>query len=418
MDLFQNLSRDICHHVLQSLEVKEVYLSIRCINKYFNNCVRLLRYDKIKIGGKRLEKMLELSKKYGDTFSCPKYVTFYDCICLETWDFVKKFKLQKIHYNHCSLCNDIFVPNNVTLFGVSFCSNVNVKEIITKLEKEKNTLSTLFFEKRDHFDDGDIRALLSFKLKELFLESGLVEGKRMNMTKSHLELLNLDELCVLQMNGFYFDDSCNNLACLKNHNLKYIALIGCNIEPVQIPNITSSSLKYLSLAATNITDEFIEQLCFPREKNIINVTHLNISYTLITEKCFEYLSTFNLVTLAIRGCLSVKNLLNLNISSLKDLSVADNDFSDDDIGHVSKHSPHMEILDIRYNKNITDGTLGYIKENITKLEQLHASHTGITPDGILAYLSNMNLHALTTTECVGRKNDEFIKANVVQPDLS
>lgn len=400
MDLWQSINKDIVHYTLQFLQFKEVYFVSRHINKYFNDCTKSLKYGKITFNTTSLTKLLEMtrtmSKTMNNTFKIPDSIIFSQVVFTpDLWGFVKTFKAKKIHYYSCDMNNDIIVPKNVTHFSVHCCAHFNVNNIISEIVREKQTLIQLHIVSSCYLKSSTIRTIFSLKLHELNLNSGFFKEDRGIITSSHLKTINFDNLRELRLTNFHFDSS---VECLKNNNLKYLCLDWCSIDPICILNMISPSLLHLSVRSVNVDDSFIEQLLTHKERKLTNMTRLDLTQTDISEKCFKHLNMLELVDLNISKCWSIRNLVGLKSDRLEKLWAYDNDFCDDDIKYILQENVNLTALNIEQNTKVTDETLRIMAElskTKSRLETLYIEKTSVTKDGILKYLSGMNLQHLS-----------------------
>lgn len=411
--------RDLFNNIMRFLKVREVYPIVRRVNKTFNNHINSYSCDNVRIEGDRMNEFEDYVKKMLENkimvFRLPKRVEFVDInFSEEKWKFVKTLNVREIEYYNCDLNNDFYVPKKITEFGVCWCRGNNFNEILSVLENERTTLKTLDITMiNNDVNDDVLKKIFSFDLKMLRISIDYQAGcTPITITKDNLEqMVNLMNLRGLKLTGFIFDKSCNNLVCFKNHNILFLDLSFCNIGIEHVTNIVTPSTRILHLDSTSVDDKFIEQLSIYKSEHMLKLYELNISNTRITEKCFKHLNTLELSSLAMNHCRGIGTLADLNMPSLKELSLNYFCWNNNDIKHLIQ--PKLEILDISQNKKLTDVTLQNINENkLRKLKVLKMSGANVTKDGIIKYLSGMKLRTLVVFPA-SYDEEEFVKNEVL-----
>jgi hypothetical protein len=95
---------------------------------------------------------------------------------------------------------------------------------------------------------------------------------------------------------------------------------------------------------------------------------------------------------------------------LNELSLCYNDFDDDDIKHTLQRN--LKVLKVTSNIKITDLTLQNINEYKLRLNVLSICDTQVTTDGIIKFLSNMELSELDVALNIDDRK-KFVQEKVV-----
>jgi hypothetical protein len=432
--ILTDIAPNVFHIIFDFLVFRNVYTTLKRINKALNKHSETYRCDCIAIRGDGIEIIMELKDK--NLFRVPKSIRFSAInFTDERWKYMNSFDIDKIHYLKCDLNYNIYVPEKVKNFSIFFCENVDFKTIMSRLEKVKDTLDMLDIRTSQHIDSDEIKKMFSFNVTKLRLccgKSFLVHDK-IRLKDEDIKKLNMDKLQELYLCNVIFDESCSDLNFLKNHKLTNLCLGSCNINQKYLKNVITQSLIDLSLKYTNIDDSFIEYLQVLKKNNALNVKFLDISDTLITSACFDNLRSLELTSLAIYRCRKINNLVGFSCPTLTNLDLQCNNFCDDDIKHAL--SDGLSILNISDNPKLTDIALSHIQERKLRLSELNICQSkkqnrdikivdnsgltndvpqdGITIDGIIKYLSGMNLFSLYV---VGNASDyqKIIESKVLQ----
>jgi hypothetical protein len=400
MNHFIKLPNDLIGNILIFLIYDHVYSVSNNVCKQFNACVRTLKINEIVINSD--EMLNKINKTQRNVYAMPREIIFIKVrlpsndekiIDKSLLHQIVEGKTKNVSYYLCDINNNLIVPNGAIKLFFYLCRNTN--DIIPKIMKAKKTLKELTIDTYDDIkDDNIIKNIFSLKLTSLDLRFSFLGDKKNKLSMAHLDILknNKKELRKISIGNFVLDESCEDLNFLKDFDLIHLGLPNCefNVKKMSI-NIFAQKLISLDLDNTIVDDEFIEQINIC-DDNVLKLELLDLSGTKISEKSFKSLKKLNYLTdLRISNCKNIECLAKLDIPSLTSLKINYNDFDDVNICYVLQSHPNLKFLELAENKKITNETLKHIKKYKLKLRRLFACNTKITFEGVLEYLSKMNL---------------------------
>lgn len=134
----------------------------------------------------------------------------------------------------------------------------------------------------------------------------------------------------------------------------------------------------------------MKELSNLQNKNMMNLTVLDISGTKVTSECFDHLNTLGLKELCLNACYGIVSLTNLNIPILEHLEIRKVLVDENEIKNMLRKHTNLIYLDLSENKNITTGTLKNIKDfQLNKLKTLRIFRSHLEEKDFNEHLSDM-----------------------------
>jgi hypothetical protein len=421
MNYFDNVPNVLIDHIMNFLNSRHVYLNSNSVCKRFNACIKILRREYLRIfTNNTLDNINAMRQRIAPPLNISFTFVDFPLDNVERknnylLDQIIKGNIKNVSYVACDMKNDTIVPPGAVNLTFILCKNTS--DLVQKIMREEKTLKKIYI-----FDnltkDYDIKNIFSLNLEYLcyFFGKNGKNNKKFKLSLKHLKNLenSKDSLRELSLGNFVFDKSCSDLKFLRNYNLSTLELSSCNFDDKKsFVNIFTPNIIHLNLSNTNIDDDIIKQISINKENNVFNLETLILSRTQITDECFENLNKLNLSRLEMVCCKKVLSLLKFNIPTITSLNLCENDFNDADIRHILQ--PKLKDLNLSRNAKITNDTLKNISEKKLKLLSLDINKTSITYNGIVKYLSGMNLsHAPIYDLGINGKKEHLLELKVFQ----